>query len=112
MTTGAVMRRRSLEHVGAFPRLTRLRRQRLLTHAPRPGRCDHAHAEHALGRAEEIDAPCDRPPAVAGLLEERKTLQPLLLPERRSGAVELAAAAPEAEQRQPVLEPKEGDEVA
>ncbi len=77
-----------------------------------PRRRDHAHAEHALGRAQEVDAAGDRPPAIAGGLEEAEALQPFLARERRRVGIEAAAGHVEAEQRQPVLEAVQADEAA
>src|SRR5260370_313573 len=73
------MRRQSLAHVGAFPNLARLGCEGLLAHPPRPGGRDHAHAKDALGRAQEIHTARDLPPAVIGVLEKVKPLQPFLL---------------------------------
>src|SRR5438105_15522620 len=106
------MRRRSLGHVGALTHLPRGGRQRLLAHAARPCRCDHAHPQNALGGAKEVHAPRDRPPAIAGLLEEVEALNPFFLRKGRGVAIKSAAGDLEAEQRQPVLEPVERDEVA
>src|SRR5689334_7511143 len=86
--------------------------ERLAPLAALPRGCKQPHAEHLLRRAQEVDAAGDRPPAIAGLLEERETVQPFLLRERRHVAVEAAADDVEAEQRQPVLQPIERDEVA
>src|SRR5438105_3279523 len=106
------MRRQSLAHVGAFPNLTRLGCEGLLAHAPRPGRRDHAHAKDALGRAQEIHPAGDRPPAVTGLLEKVEALQPFLLGEGRDVAIQAPTGDLEAEQREPILEPVERDEIA
>src|SRR5215472_11114995 len=101
----AVIWRSSFSNVGAFADLPRGGSQRFLAHPPRPRRRDHAHAQNALGGAQEIDAARDRPPAVAGLLEETETLQPALLPEGRRIAIKPSARDLESQQRQPVLEP-------
>src|SRR6266404_4972323 len=106
------MRRQSLAHVGAFPNLARLGCEGLLAYPPRPGGRDHAHAKDTLGRAQEIHAAGDRPPAVTGLLEKVKALQPFLLCEGWDVAVQPSTGNFEAEQRQPILEPVERDEIA
>src|ERR1700674_3297637 len=106
------MRRRSLGHVRALAYLPRSGCQRLLAHAARPCRCDHAHTQYALGGAKEVHATRDRPPAIAGLFSEVEALEPRFLRERRRVAVEPAAGDLEAEQREPILEPVERDEVA
>src|SRR5690348_13271311 len=77
-----------------------------------PCRCQQAHAEHLLRGAQVVNAAGDRPPAIAGFLEERKSAQPLVLRERRDVAIEAAADDVEAEERQPVLEPVKRNEVA
>src|SRR6516165_8156164 len=112
MVSGGAVMRRSLAHVGALAHLSRSRSERLLAHAPRPCRRNHAHPENALHGAQEVNAAGDRPPAVARLLEEVASLQPALLMERRDIAVKPAAGDLEAEQREPVLQPVERDEIA
>src|SRR5690242_12774967 len=76
-----------------------------------PCRREQAHAEHLLRRAQVIDAAGDRPPAVAGSLEKREAPQPFLLRERRHVAIEAAADDVEAEQRKPVLQSIERNEI-
>ncbi len=106
------VRRRLVHRRQALAGARRRRKRFLAALAALPGRLEEAHAEHLLRRAQEIDAAGDRPPAVAGLLEEREPAQPLLLRERWHVAVEAAADDIEAEQRQPVLQAIERDEVA
>src|SRR5438552_11344117 len=106
------MRRRSLAHVRALAHLPRCGCQRLLAHPARPCRRDHAHPQNALGGAKEVHATGDRPPAISALFEEVEALQPLFLPKGWHVAVETPAGDLEAEQREPVLEPVERDEVA
>src|SRR5450755_905161 len=101
MTTGAVMRRRSIDDFGALACLPRDRGQRLLAHAARPLRRNDAHAEQALGCAQEVDAARDRPPAIAGFFEKLEALEPFFLCIWRHVRVEASAGDFEAEQRQP-----------
>ena len=97
--------RRALGGRDALARLRAAGAQRLLApFAALPAGREHAHAEHSLGRAQEVDAAGDRPPAIAGRLEEAEAVQPLLAGERRRVGVEAAADDVEAEQRQPVLQ--------
>ena len=75
----AAARRRSRRLARAPSARACRRRERLLAPlAALPRRREHAHAEHRLGRAQEVDAARDRPPAVAGRLEEAEAVQPLL----------------------------------
>src|SRR6266540_1657058 len=106
------MRRRSLAHVRALAYLPRRGCQRLLAHSARLCRRDHAHPQNALGGAKEIHTTRDRPPAISALFKEVEALQPLFLRKGWHVAVETAAGDLEAEQREPVLEPIERDEVA
>src|SRR5450631_330161 len=113
MITGALMRANSFRGLDdELARLARHRRQRLLSHPPRPGRRDHPHAQHTLGRTQEIDAAGNGPPAVARFFEEVESLEPLFLLERRHVAIEPAARDLEAEQREPVLQAIERNEIA
>src|SRR6266849_2076641 len=103
MITGALMRN-SFRRLGdELPRLPRRWRQCLFSHPPRPGWRNHAQAQHALGRAQEIDSAGNRPPAIARLFKEAESLEPLLLFERRNVAIEPAAGDLESKQRKPVL---------
>src|ERR1700694_2215012 len=112
MITGALMRS-SFSRLGdELPRLPRRRRQCLFPHPSRPGWRDHAHAEHALGRSQEIDSAGNGPPAIARLFKEAESLEPLLLFERRHIAIEPAAGDLESQQRKPVLEAIKRDEIA
>src|SRR5215468_5793659 len=106
------MQRRSFSNVGAFANLSRGGGERFLAHAPRPRGSDHTHAQNALGGAQEVDAARDRPPPIAGFLEELEALQPSVLPERRDVALEPTPSHFEAEQRESILEAVERNEVS
>src|ERR1700682_5054608 len=111
MITGALMRS-SFSRLGdELPRLPRRRRQCLFPHPSRPGWRDHAHAEHALGRSQEIDSAGNGPPAIARFFKEAESLEPLLLFERRHIAIKTDAGDLESKQRKPVLEAIERDEI-
>src|ERR1700686_116330 len=113
MITGALMRGSSFRRLGdELPRLPRRRRQCLFSHPSRPGWRDHAHAQHPLGRPQEIDSAGNGPPAIARFFKEAESLEPLLLFERRSIAIESAAGDLESKQRKPVLEAIKRDEIA
>jgi hypothetical protein len=77
-----------------------------------PRRCQQTHAQHPLGRAQEIDSTRDRPPAIPGGLEKTEAAQPFLAGEWRRIGIEAAADDFEAQQRQPVFQPVERDEIA
>src|SRR4051812_6414181 len=75
-----------------------------------PGRCDEAHAGHALHRSHGVNAAGDRPPARARLLHERKAIEPDPAAKRRRIAAEAAAVELEAEHAQPVSQAEKADE--
>src|SRR6266581_769151 len=107
------MRGSSFRRLGdALPRLPRRRRQCLFSHPSCPGWRNHAHAQHALGRPQEIDSAGNGPPAIARFFKEAESLEPLLLFERWHIAIEPAAGDLESKQRKPVLEAIERDEIA
>src|ERR1039457_6446692 len=113
MITGALMREGSLGGLGdELPRLAGDRRQGLLSHAARPCWRDHPHAQHALGRPQEIDPSGYGPPAIAGFFKESESLEPLFLLEWRRIAIEPASRDLESEQGEPILQPIKRDEVA
>src|ERR1700719_431351 len=95
-----------------LPRLPRRRRQCLFPYPSRPGWRNHAHAQHAFGRPQEIHSAGNGPPAIARFFKEAESLEPLLLFERRHIAIEPAASDLESQQRKPVLEAIKGDEIA
>src|SRR5215471_1902919 len=101
---------RLADPLDAFPRLPGCSREAVL--APLPGRCDHAHSEHALRCAEVVDTAGDRPPSVARALEEPEPRQPLFLCEGWRVAIEPAPRHLESEQGEPVLDTIERNEVA
>src|ERR1700682_989513 len=113
MMTGALMRGSSFGGLGdLLPCLPGRGRQCLFSHPSRPRWRDHAHAQHPLGRAQEIDSAGNGPPAIARFFEKAKALEPLFLFERRHIAIESAAGDFKPKQCEPVLKPVERDEVA
>src|SRR6266446_9898058 len=112
MTTGALVRTILFDKLERLPGLPSDRCKRFFPYAARPRRCDDAHAQHTLGGAQEIHSAGDRPPAIACFLEELEALKPFVLGERRHIGVEPAPGDLESEERQPVLEAVERDEVS
>src|SRR5437867_670828 len=78
---------------------------------PRDSRA-HPRAHVALDRANDVDAAADRPPAVARLFHEAEALEPAPLRERRRVTAETSAGQLEPEQREPVLQPQQTDELS
>src|SRR5437867_12946339 len=112
MTTGALVRATLFDKLERLPGLPSDGCKRFFPYAPRPRRRDDAHAQHTLGGAQEIHSPGNRPPAIACLLEELEALKPFVLVEWGHIGVEPAPGDFESEQRQPVLEAVERDEVS
>src|SRR6266581_4311277 len=112
MVTRGLMPPGSLDELHAFARLPRRRREGLLADASRPCGRQNTHAEHALGRSQQIHGTPDRPPTVASLFEKSEARQPLVLRERRHVAIEPPADHLESKQRQPVLQAVQGDEIS
>src|SRR6266852_4280021 len=77
-----------------------------------PFRHDQPYAYVALDRANDVDAAADRPPAVARFLHEAEALEPAPLRERRRVTAETSAGQLETEQREPILQPQQTDELS
>src|SRR5438477_398259 len=112
MTTGALLRATLFDKLERLPSLPGDRCKRLFPYAPRPRRRDDAHAQHTLGGAQEVHPAGNRPPTIACFFEELEALEPFLLGKRRHIGVEPAPGDLESEQRQPVFEPVERNEVS
>src|SRR6185295_11156496 len=77
-----------------------------------PLRRDHAHTLHALHTMQKVDAAGERPPAVASALQERQPADPALADNGRQITAHAARGDLDAEQRHPVLEPRQIDKLA
>src|SRR5690349_22961519 len=82
-----------------------------LHHAVLPLGRDDAHALHTLYGVQEVDAARERPPAIAERLERRHPMNPRLLRDRRNVTAHPPARNLESEQRHPVLEARQIDEL-
>src|SRR5690606_8188924 len=78
----------------------------------RPGRPDEPHCPHALDRADAVERAADRPPAIARRLHEAGALEPALAATGRAIAAIAAALELEAEQLEPVPQPRQRDHLA
>src|SRR6476646_9344974 len=76
-----------------------------------PLRGDDAHALHALHRMQKVNAAREGPPAIAQRLEECNAPDPRLLRDRRDITAHASARDLQAEQRHPIVEPRQIDEL-
>src|SRR5512145_3384170 len=72
---------------------------------------DDAHAVHALYSSHDVNATGNRPPSRAGLIHERKSLQPSRVAKRRCITAELAAVQLKPEYAEPFAQPQHADEL-